>query len=37
MKEGALHKSATIPQWEHSCDTWGRPDFVGPSTIGNEQ
>ena len=23
-KEGALHKSATISQWEHHCDTWGR-------------
>ena len=37
IKEGALHKSATISQWEHPCDIWSRPDFVGPSAIGDEQ
>ena len=35
-KEGALHKSATISQWGHPRDTWGTPDFVGPSAIGDE-
>ena len=36
-KEGALHKSALFSQWEHIWDNWGRPDFVGPSTVGEQQ
>ena len=36
-KEGSLHKSATILQWEHPCDNWSRPGFVDPSTTGDEQ
>ena len=36
-KEGALHKSATISQWEHPCDNWSRPVVVGPSAFGDEQ
>ena len=33
----ALHKSATFSQWEHPCDNWSRPVFVGPLAIGDEQ
>ena len=29
----ALHKSATIPQWEHPGDNWSTPDCVCPSTV----
>ena len=36
-KEGALHKSAKISLWEHPCDIWSRPGFVGSSAIGDEQ
>ena len=35
-EEGALHKSTSISQWEYPRDNWSRPDFVGPSTIGDE-
>ena len=28
-KEGNLHKSATISQWERPCDKWSRTEFVG--------
>ena len=28
-KGGALQKSATNPQWKHTCSHWSRPDFVG--------
>ena len=33
-KEGALHKSATIPQWEHPCDIRSTHEFFGPSAVG---
>ena len=36
-KEGALHKSATVLQLEHPCNNWSRPDFAGPSAVGEQQ
>ena len=36
-KKGALRESATISQWEFPSDDISRPDFAGPSTIGDEQ
>ena len=32
-----FYQSTAIPQREYSCDDRGRPNFVGPPTVGKQQ